>query len=114
MPSYGMLCRVAPEKTDVSDERVAPIIRVIGIGELGKLALTSNQRKLRRNARRLLVTSNVPSSPIIVTLMMGTTRSSETSDFAGSTRRNIPEDGILHSHRREHFKSYIVLTGGTL
>jgi hypothetical protein len=23
----------------------------------------------------------------------------------------IPEDGILHSHRREHRKSYIVLTG---
>jgi hypothetical protein len=26
------------------------------------------------------------------------------------TRRNIPEDGILHSHRRVNLKSYIVLT----
>jgi hypothetical protein len=26
----------------------------------------------------------------------------------------IPEDGILHSHRREHLKSYIALTGWTL
>jgi hypothetical protein len=26
----------------------------------------------------------------------------------------IPEDGILHSHRREDLKSYIVLTGWTL
>jgi hypothetical protein len=25
-----------------------------------------------------------------------------------STRRHIPEDGILHSHRRENLKSYIV------
>jgi hypothetical protein len=23
-----------------------------------------------------------------------------------ATRRNIPEDGILHSHRRENLKSY--------
>jgi hypothetical protein len=26
----------------------------------------------------------------------------------------IPEDGILHSDRRENLKSYIVLTGWTL
>jgi hypothetical protein len=26
----------------------------------------------------------------------------------------IPEDGILHSHRRENLKSYIALTGWTL
>jgi hypothetical protein len=26
----------------------------------------------------------------------------------------IPEDGILHSHRREKLKSYIALTGWTL
>jgi hypothetical protein len=26
----------------------------------------------------------------------------------------IPEDGILHSYRRENFKSYIALTGWTL
>jgi hypothetical protein len=27
---------------------------------------------------------------------------------------NMPEDGILHSHRRENLKSYIALTGWTL
>jgi hypothetical protein len=27
------------------------------------------------------------------------------------TRRKIPEDAILHSHRRENLKSYIALTG---
>jgi hypothetical protein len=31
-----------------------------------------------------------------------------------ATRRNIPEDAILHSHRREKLKSYIALTGWTL
>jgi hypothetical protein len=36
--------------------------------------------------------------------------SSETSIHTGATRRNILEDGILHSHRRENIKSYILLT----
>jgi hypothetical protein len=47
----------------------------------------------------------VPSSPIHLTLMMKAIRSSETSDLARTTRRNIPEDSILHSHRRENHKS---------
>jgi hypothetical protein len=34
-------------------------------------------------------------------------RSSETSvQSTTSTRRQTPEDGILHSHRRENLKSY--------
>jgi hypothetical protein len=41
-------------------------------------------------------------------------RSSETLVLTQATRRHIPEDGILHSHRRQDLKSYIALTGWTL
>jgi hypothetical protein len=65
--------------------------------------------------RPLLVTATVvPSLPILVTLMMELLRSSETSVVARATQRNIPEDGILQSHRRENLKSYLALTGWTL
>jgi hypothetical protein len=44
-----MLRRAALVRTNVSKELSASIIRVTGIGELGTLAVTSNQRTLRRN-----------------------------------------------------------------
>jgi hypothetical protein len=34
---------------------------------------------------------------------------SETSVITRATRRNNPEDTILHSHRRENLKSYFCL-----
>jgi hypothetical protein len=100
-----MLHRVAFVRTDVSEKLSASIIRVARIGEIvTTLGVT-----------RLLVTASVvPSSPILITLMMQALRSSETSVLKRARRRNISEDGILHSHGRGNLKSYIQLTGWTL
>jgi hypothetical protein len=86
MVSSGMLRHVALVRTYVSEETSASFTRVTRIGELGTtLAVTSNQRTLRRNmvflhsVRRLLVTASVvPSSQILVTLMKEALGSSET------------------------------------
>jgi hypothetical protein len=87
--------------TDVSEELIASITRVKRISDLETSAFL-------RSVLQLLVTANVvPSSQIVSTLIMEDTRSSETSVLTRTKRRNIPKDGILHSHRRENLKSYI-------
>jgi hypothetical protein len=88
MPSSGMLRRVALVRTNVSEELSASFIRVTRIGELGAtLPVSSNRRTLRRNIKSVLTRA---------------------------TRRNIPEDTILHSHRRENLKSFMDVFSSTL
>jgi hypothetical protein len=45
---------------------------------------------------------------------MEATHSSETSVHNKPTRRHIPEDGGLHSHRREYLKPYILILSSHL
>jgi hypothetical protein len=89
-----MVRPVAPVRNDVSEESIASIIRITRVGEL--------------------LTTHVPSSPSLVNLKMEELRYSETSGLTTATRRNIPEDGILYSHRRENLKCYIALTSRAL
>jgi hypothetical protein len=56
----------------------------------------------------LVMATIVPSSLILVTMMMEALRSSETSILTRTTWHNIPEDSILHSHLCENLKSYMI------
>jgi hypothetical protein len=76
--------RVALVRKENSEEYIDPIIKVTNLGEPGTtLAVNS-------------------------TLIMETTRTSETVVLTRATRRNILEYGILYNHCRESAKSLII------
>jgi hypothetical protein len=89
MPSSGMSRHVDLVWTDVSEECIAHIFRV------EKLA----REKLARAG-----------GADFSTLKMQAIRSSETSVHIRFIRRHIPEDGNLHSYRRENLKSYKIVS----
>jgi hypothetical protein len=84
-----MLSRVAFVRTDVSEEL---IIRVTRIAELG------TQPQLATDARceeKLACCGYVPSSAVLVNLMMEALSSSETSVLTRATRHTTSEDAIV-------------------
>jgi hypothetical protein len=90
------------------EECIASIIRVTRIDKQGTtLAVTSNL--ILHSVLQLLVTVNVPSLPILVTLMMEAIRSSETSVLATATWHNISEDDILHRNHGFQYSFFYLL-----
>jgi hypothetical protein len=98
MPFSGMLRRGALVRTDVSEE-LSPHHQ----GEKNRENLNNVS-----GVFRMLVTGNVvPSTPILVTLMMEALRSSGTSVLTRATRRNFPEgDMVILTYHRHTYRSH--------
>jgi hypothetical protein len=103
MPSSGMWRRVDLVWIYVSEEGIASIFRV------EHLRARNQCEQVAASWACLRPSAHTGSSLAdFYTLKMEAIRSSETSVHTRSTRRHIPEGGILYSHRRENLKSYII------
>jgi hypothetical protein len=71
---------------------------------LRRVTLVRTEAKNRSMCLSLVTTNVVSTLPILVTLMMEALRASETSVLTRSTRSNVPEGRILHSHHHENCK----------
>jgi hypothetical protein len=88
-----MLRRVALVRNDVSEERIASIVSVTRIDELGTtLAVTNNRRTLRKDT--------------LVTLMMEAIQFSETSVLKRAARSKIQEHVSLQ--KRPSFRNAVI------
>jgi hypothetical protein len=93
----GMLRRVAIARTNVSEGSITSITKMTRIGELGA---------------PLVVISNL-STLLACYPDEGGDTFLRNAVLTRATRRNIPEDGILHSHRRINRKSYLYIKRAT-
>jgi hypothetical protein len=86
-----MLRCVVLVRTDVSEERIASIICITRMGELGTTLAATNNR----------------STQILETLMMEAIRSSETSVLTRTKRRKTSEDGTLQLGFCTQFQNHL-------
>jgi hypothetical protein len=85
MSSSGMRCRLTLVKNDVLEERIATIIRMKRLSDLGTTLAVLQLR----------VTSNVVPSSLILFTLMTVIRYSETPALTRATRHRIREDIVI-------------------
>jgi hypothetical protein len=100
---------VDPGLTNVSEERIAFIFRLEKSASGEPAAAGGCRLSYQSETSSYIKTVRECKPHKKFTLKMEVICSSETSVNPGSTRRHIPEDYILHSHRCENLNSYMLI-----